>query len=145
MFSNWGLTKNEKLFFLFIIVSFLIGTGLKLFRHHFQWELSSATFNASRLDSLRQKFVQRSQEINQGQLANEMAPHKKQAPIKQININDATIDDLTQLPRIGPVLAGRIVQYRKEKGRFLKKEDIQKVNGIGAKTFQQIKSYITVN
>lgn len=61
-----------------------------------------------------------------------------------ININSASLDELTKLPRIGPVTAQRIIEHRSRNGRFLKKEDIQNVKGIGEKTYENLRNLITV-
>jgi len=57
-----------------------------------------------------------------------------------ININRATLRQLDALDGIGPVIAGRIIEYRKKNGSFLTIDDLQKVSGIGAAKFAQIKS-----
>jgi competence protein ComEA len=64
---------------------------------------------------------------------------------KPININRASLDELTYLPRIGPAIGQRIIDYRNENGPFIKKEDIQKVRGIGPKTYEGLKDLISVN
>ena len=61
-----------------------------------------------------------------------------------ININRATVGDFDSLDGIGPVIANRIVTYRKTHGPFITVEDLQKVSGIGAAKFAQIKSKIRV-
>jgi competence protein ComEA len=61
-----------------------------------------------------------------------------------ININTASIKELTQLPGIGKVTANRIVAYREKNGQFKQKEDIQKIKGIGSKTFTKVKDLITL-
>jgi competence protein ComEA len=61
-----------------------------------------------------------------------------------ININRATVGDFDSLDGIGPVIANRIVSYRKTHGPFITIEDLQKVSGIGAAKFAQIKSKIRV-
>jgi competence protein ComEA len=63
---------------------------------------------------------------------------------KRININTASVTELQELPRIGAVVAQRIVDFREEHGRFKKIEEIMKVKGIGEKTFSMIKDLITV-
>jgi len=65
------------------------------------------------------------------------------APVK-ININTATLEELQTLPRIGPAIAQRIIDYRKEHGPFKRIEDLLKVQGIGERVFEQIKDRITV-
>jgi competence protein ComEA len=61
-----------------------------------------------------------------------------------ININRATLRQLDSLDGIGPVIAGRIIQYRKKNGSFLTIDDLQKVSGIGAAKFAQIKSKVRI-
>lgn len=63
---------------------------------------------------------------------------------QKININNASVEEISKLEKIGPKYAERIVQYRKEHGPFKKAEDITKVKGIGAKTFELNKDRITV-
>ncbi len=67
----------------------------------------------------------------------------KSGPAK-VNINTASAAELQNLPRIGPKVAQRIVDYRTQNGPFKKIEDIMKVRGIGEKVFNQIKDLITV-
>ena len=57
----------------------------------------------------------------------------------KININKATVEEITQLKGIGPKYAERIVQYRTDNGPFKTAEDITKVPGIGQKIFEQNK------
>ena len=61
-----------------------------------------------------------------------------------ININRATLRQLDSLDGIGPVIAGRIIDYRKKNGSFLTVDDLQKVSGIGAAKFAQIKSKVRI-
>jgi competence protein ComEA len=68
----------------------------------------------------------------------------KKVPTGPININRATARQLDALDGIGPVIAGRIVQYRKVNGSFLSIEDLQKVSGIGPAKFAQIKSKVRI-
>jgi len=61
-----------------------------------------------------------------------------------ININRAGLSELVTLPRVGPVLAVRIVKYRETVSSFATIEQIKRVEGIGSATFNAIKFYITV-
>ena len=69
---------------------------------------------------------------------------KKENENKIVNINTATQTELETLPGIGPSIASKIINYRKEKGKFTKIEDIKNVNGIGDAKFEKIKSLICV-
>jgi competence protein ComEA len=61
-----------------------------------------------------------------------------------ININRATAHQLDALDGIGPVIAQRIVDYRKVNGSFVSIDDLQKVSGIGAAKFAQIKAKVRI-
>ena len=61
-----------------------------------------------------------------------------------ININNATIDDLQNIPGIGKSKAEKIISYRNENGPFKSIEDIKKVSGIGDSMYEKIKEYITI-
>ena len=69
---------------------------------------------------------------------------KKNVRVGPVNLNRATKSQLDTLDGIGPVIAQRIIDYRKVNGPFLTIEDIQKVSGIGTAKFAQIKSKIQV-
>jgi competence protein ComEA len=62
----------------------------------------------------------------------------------KININTASLEELQTLPRIGPAIAQRIIDYRKEHGPFKRVEDLLKIQGIGERVFEQIKDRVTV-
>ena len=63
--------------------------------------------------------------------------------VSNVNINTATQTELETLPGIGPSLALKIINYRKENGKFNNIEDVQNVSGIGESKFNKIKEYIT--
>ncbi len=62
----------------------------------------------------------------------------------KININTATMKELTQLKGIGKTIAERIVAYREDVSPFNEPKEITKVKGIGKGTFEKIKDQITV-
>lgn len=66
------------------------------------------------------------------------------AKTSKVNINSATQTELETLPGIGPSTALKIINYRKEKGKFNKIEDIKNVNGIGESKFNKIKEFIKI-
>jgi competence protein ComEA len=63
---------------------------------------------------------------------------------QKVNINTASLEELQKLPRIGPAVAQRILDFRKENGNFKRVEDLLKVRGIGEKVFNQLKDLVTV-
>ena len=62
----------------------------------------------------------------------------------RISINRGTLADLDTLPGIGPVKAQAILDYRAQHGLFKRLEDLQNVKGIGTKTYEDLKSLITL-
>lgn len=62
----------------------------------------------------------------------------------RVNINTADSVTLQTIPGIGPSKAERIIEYRNTQGRFQSIDDIKNISGIGDKTFESIKKYITV-
>ncbi|MDQ4501115.1 helix-hairpin-helix domain-containing protein [Sinomonas sp. ASV322] len=61
-----------------------------------------------------------------------------------INLNRATAEDLATLPRVGPVLAQRIVQYRTQHGRFGSVNDLDAVPGIGPAMLESLRPHVSV-
>lgn len=61
-----------------------------------------------------------------------------------VNINTATIEELTAISGIGESKAQAIISYRNENGNFKSITDIMNVTGIGESLFAKIKEFITV-
>ncbi len=62
-----------------------------------------------------------------------------------VNINTASAEQLMLLPRIGPSVAGRIIEFRDQNGKFKQVADLMLVKGIGEKTFTLIEPYAAVS
>lgn len=61
-----------------------------------------------------------------------------------VNLNTATVDELDQLPGVGPVTAQKIIDWRTQHGRFDSPEELQEVDGIGPKTYAEIAPHTRV-
>lgn len=61
-----------------------------------------------------------------------------------VNLNTADETALETLPRVGPALAKRILDWRRTNGRFTAIEDLMSVTGVGQKTFDGLKDLVTV-
>lgn len=64
---------------------------------------------------------------------------------KTVNINNASLEQLQLLPRIGPSVAARIVEHREKNGPFKAAEDLMLVRGIGESTYEGLKAYISTS
>ena len=62
----------------------------------------------------------------------------------KVNINTADAAALEALPRVGPALAERIIAWRETNGRFTAIEELMSVTGIGDKTFEGLREFVTV-
>ena len=73
------------------------------------------------------------------------APAVFAADKKVVNINTANPSQLVLLPRVGPALSARIVEFRDENGKFKTTADLMLVRGIGEKTFALMEPYVAVS
>ena len=62
----------------------------------------------------------------------------------RININTASQRILETLPGVGPVTAGRIIEYRQANGAFARIEQLQEARLVNAPTFARIRNLISV-
>jgi competence protein ComEA len=62
----------------------------------------------------------------------------------KINLNTATAEELAELPKVGPVLAQRIVDWRTQQGPFKSPEELDAVDGVGPKMLETLLPLVTV-
>jgi len=62
-----------------------------------------------------------------------------------VNINDADAEQLQLLPRVGPALAGRIIEFREANGPYRSVDEIVAVKGIGEKSYENLEKYIVTS
>ncbi|WP_316631638.1 helix-hairpin-helix domain-containing protein [uncultured Ruminococcus sp.] len=79
------------------------------------------------------------QQPPKGYTAEEIAAMK----IEPININTASVDELSALPGLSKKQAQRIVDYREQNGDFESIEDVMNIKGIGEKAYKEFAYYIT--
>lgn len=72
------------------------------------------------------------------------APRVKSKPAGFVLLNRANSKEFESLDGIGPVLASRIIAFRKANGPFLTIEDLLKVPGIGAATLAKFKAKLRI-
>jgi competence ComEA-like helix-hairpin-helix protein len=66
-------------------------------------------------------------------------------PSGVVNINTASAEELQLLPRVGPALAGRIIEFREANGPFRTVDEILAVKGIGESSFEKLEPYIVTS
>lgn len=81
-----------------------------------------------------------------GEAVRALVSYSKGAPQKNelVNINRAGKEELKSLPGVGNALSSAIFEFRLANGRFMTKEGIMRVPGIGESLFEDIKDRITV-
>jgi len=119
----FNLERLEKKLIIFLLGTLLIGTGVIVYKR-------SSPVGALRVESPGPSSISRVRDISGNG--------------KKININEASIEELMNLKGVGPVLAGRIAEYRLKSGLFVSTEDLKKVPGIGDKLFSKIKDDISL-
>jgi len=63
-------------------------------------------------------------------------------PNETVNINTASLEELTRIPFIGEKLAAAIVTHRETHGRFRRPEDLLLLDGISDRRFREIRHLI---
>ena len=62
----------------------------------------------------------------------------------KVNINTADVDELDELPEVGPATAETIIEYRRTNGMFRSVEELEEIPGIGPETIEEIEPFATV-
>lgn len=169
LITKAGLTKKELIVISFLFITFIAGVVVKYsgWKKPKQFEYSGSgrqfdsqmkqTFTSLEENNLSEEqknliAEQKNLSADIKQFSDSLTSlkdsdsgsKKKLTPGKKINLNTAYQGDLVMLPGVGEVTAERIIEYREQKGRFTKPEDIKNVKGIGDKKFEQLKEFITV-
>lgn len=121
--SMLGFTRREIGVLLFLIIGFVVGLGVWMYREH--WE----------------PLPQISEEIEEKRQTDEEEIERK----IQVSLNQATQKELETIPGIGPMIAKRIVLYREQWGDFHSIDELVNVQGIGKKTIEKMKPYLILN
>jgi competence protein ComEA len=61
-----------------------------------------------------------------------------------IDINTADVEELDELPEVGPSTAESIVEYRRTNGQFSSVDELEEIPGIGPETLEKIAPFATV-
>ncbi|HUJ30173.1 MAG TPA: helix-hairpin-helix domain-containing protein [Candidatus Acidoferrum sp.] len=72
------------------------------------------------------------------------AAAQKKPPAKPLDLNSASIEQIEQLPGIGPTTAKAIVQFREKSGPFQRVEDLLAIRLISKSRLEKLRPYVTV-
>lgn len=156
-------TADEKKAMAFLLAVALVGAGVRWVGvQRFESDLSrqvdrsAPAAGAARalaaqlaaIDSLRavpRKSRTRSKSAKSATASSAAAKPPRQATgqPERIDVNSATAAELERLPRVGPALAQRIVDYRQRQGPFQAPEDLRHVRGIGPSTVRLLEPLVT--
>ena len=154
-----GFTKQEQAIVLFLIFALLTGSVVTLYQRFWRSE-SLPQVSAEYVE----EFTKRAGETNRGadepsgeQVTNvsEATGESVHSAVREkipstssnyflININAAGLEELQTIPRVGPVLAQKIIDYRMTSGGFKSIEELTQVKGIGNATFNKIRPYVSI-
>ncbi|NKB87960.1 MAG: hypothetical protein GKS06_07050 [Acidobacteria bacterium] len=70
---------------------------------------------------------------------------QQEIPATPIDLNQASLETLQEVPGIGPAMAERILEWRRENGPFEKVEDLLNIRGIGEKTLEKLRPHVKVD
>ena len=147
-----GFTKQEQLVVLFLLVTLLIGATGRIYQEladdGLAESLPDSTFTArfrKHFDESRQNgYTITGSHAGAIDDSSQAVTGLNTGGVFQINLNTATVAELQSIPNIGPVLAGKIVDFRKNSGGFTSINDLISVNGIGKATLNKIRPYLTL-
>jgi comEA protein len=140
-FKNF-FTKEEMAVLLFLIFFTLLGFAIKTYRSINQVQDDKIQFEKTDIDSIL-VAVFSDEKVEKSEI---IQTKKKEEPLKKksIDLNKATVEELTRLPGIGEKTAMKIVDYRKKYGGFRRIEEIMNIERIGPKVFEKIKDYLII-
>lgn len=138
-------TQKERFIFQFLILSIAIGVGVGAFRKkHSKPNFTDQINNEISEFKIKSNNIEKALIIDTQEILSKTDDIKPKISVTLLDINTAIKSDLILLPKIGPVMAGRIIKYRDENGPFKTFEDLLKIKGIGSKTLDQLKPYIQI-
>lgn len=138
-------TQKERFVFQFLIISVAIGQSVRTiqktyFKPDFSEKIENeiAEFKSLSIDIDESKLNYTQENLSKSD------DIKPKISVKSLDVNTASKNDLMTLPKIGPVTAEKIIQYRDDFGPFKSIEDLLKIKGIGQKTLDQLKPFIQI-
>ena len=141
------MNYRERTVLIFLIAVLLAGAGVNILRRiRQQRQLATIAIVHPSLPSRLENS-----ELGTGDSELSSLPSDSQFPVPDtqrqasilIDLNVASAAELDLLPGIGPALSQRIIDYRQVHKGFRRKDELQKVSGIGPKKYAAIKDRVT--
>ena len=160
--KKFGFTRTETNVIIFILSACLIGLAVNIFKDikndqsylEFDYKKQDSLFNAvsnepltgdslknkeeKKIDSQRELLDFTKEKITKPKTG------KSTTSSKIVNINTATISELSSLPGVGEKTAKGIIEYREKHGRIKNLDELLKVKGIGKAKLDKIKGRISI-
>jgi competence protein ComEA len=136
----WGFTRDEQRAILFLLAGFVVGSLIWMYRQSQPPPAVNPAEVAAFEDYAR---ILGSDTINSRPETVE-GSSKEMLPTARLDLNAATYEELLRLPGIGPVMAKRIIEYRRTNGPFRHPEELKKVKGIGVKTYDKLARLLVI-
>jgi len=134
--ADWiALTNTERKVILFLVVTLLVGGGIRLYQAtfstapQFDYRASDSTFVA--LSTMPEDSLAGTVKEGIGDVSG------------KLDINTATKEQLLDLPGIGEVTANRILTYRAETGKFSNVDELRAIKGMSKKKIENLRPLIT--
>ena len=145
-------TSQEKTVFRFLIGTMLAGLIVGAIRHNYfdnkRYNIVTHERKASFLRDSQLPLDTDAASVLQEIVADGQEEALREGSIKKkieiINVNTAKKDELIFLPNVGPVTAERIIRFREDFGVFKSIDDLTRVKGIGPKTLDKLRKYVTI-
>lgn len=157
-----GFTQTEIKVILFLVITFIAGFGIKIYKENSTEEYKS--YDYSKEDSLfsfYRKNAEKNLEIEKHKgnkdkfdskaevldFKSNRFNEKKKQPLpaeKSIDLNTTDLETLIKLPGIGTITAQKIIDLRTERGNFEHLNELMDVKGIGKSKFSKIKKFLYI-
>jgi len=139
--ERFGFTRTELIVVMLLTASLLAGTIIRHFRGN---PFIAPMTSSAGADS---QFVQSARAFHESvrPTSPRASGMKEQIPGGPVDLNRATEAELVRLPGIGPAIARRILAYRKDHGAFGSIRELQKVRGIGPRTYERLRPLVRVS
>lgn len=132
----FSFTPQESKAIVFLVVVLLIGSGVTLYKKYHPDFAPELLLRKER--TRENEFIETTKSSTIEEIKSFTHSEEK------INLNTATLEELETLPGIGKELGKRILDYREKQGGFYTVDELQKIKGIGPKTFEKLKNRVSV-